>query len=102
MNNKSLLRAVYDAPDMRAIERSYVEMEAFYLPSGAAPVACRISNISPMGAQVSFSGAHAVPEDIRLRVPHIGLIFDAEVKWQEGDRLGVQFTGSEREDDPLA
>ncbi|MEM7744311.1 MAG: PilZ domain-containing protein [Pseudomonadota bacterium] len=95
MAQRSPLRAYHDAEDMRAMDRSYIELEAFYDTDGGDPVRCVISNISPMGALVSFSDASSAPDQITLRVPEIEMVFRADVKWRDGNSIGVRFTKSE-------
>ena len=93
---RSPLRAVYDAPDYRSLERADIEFTAYYMEEGEPPVSCKVNDISPMGARLTVDAPADLPDVLRLFVPDLRLRFEAEIRWRGVAEVGVMFLRSER------
>jgi hypothetical protein len=58
--------------------------------TGAAPLDCRIANISVGGARLELAQAAGAPRAIVLSIPVLG-DFPSEVVWQGGGQIGIRF-----------
>lgn len=95
---KSPLKAVHDEPEMRAAERSYVVVEGTLILDGGREMPCEVSDISPIGAQVDIDGAD-LPDQVQLFVPQMSMLFEGDVRWRAGGRIGLRFNRATRQGD---
>lgn len=51
---------------------------------------CVIRNLSPDGAMIETLTPHLVPQEMRLVQISEGIVWDAEVIWRRGNRVGVK------------
>src|SRR5262245_34049642 len=82
--------------DARRYHRRDVDLRATVILDGAAPVPCRIANLSVGGAFVALGAAPTIGSRIRLA---FGLVAGedvdtaATIMWSEGGNVGVRFDG---------
>jgi predicted 3-demethylubiquinone-9 3-methyltransferase (glyoxalase superfamily) len=69
---------------------------------GAFSTDCAIRDLSDTGARVRLPAPVPVGEDFYLIEMRNGRAFHAEVKWREGEELGVRFVHPDPVDDALA
>lgn len=86
--------------EQRTLERTYEEMDAVYMPEGSDPVHCRLLDFSMMGARMEFAEARVVPDVISIEVPKFSLTYLCEVRWQNGNEIGLMFNSAERTEMP--
>jgi hypothetical protein len=77
--------------DRRASQRLPTALRGKVFP-GAAD--CVIADFTKRGARLRFDEAPPTDSDFVLVVWSSGLAFQAEVRWAQGDDLGVEFTAS--------
>jgi hypothetical protein len=51
---------------------------------------CVIRNLSPDGAMIETSAPHLVPREMHLVQVKEGIVWDAEVIWRRGNRVGLK------------
>jgi hypothetical protein len=87
----------YTLAERRASQRRDVDYAATIRIPGAAPIPCRVINVSAGGALLELPDVIGMPPDLYLIVP--GALFEAScsVRHQTGRRVGVMFTSSQRE-----
>ncbi|TGP23255.1 MULTISPECIES: PilZ domain-containing protein [unclassified Mesorhizobium] len=59
-------------------------------------VACTVRNMHPGGAELKVPVEARVPDEFLLYVATDGIGYKAVVRWRREDRIGVEFTGTER------
>lgn len=69
---------------------------------GAFSMDCAIRDLSETGAKLRLPAPAPVGEDFYLIEMRNGRIFHAEVKWREGEELGVAFRHPDPVDDPAS
>ncbi len=79
-----------------AERRTYHRLDVDYrgvvrFPDGTS-VACRVTNISPMGALIEFSEPRILPQAFRLTIPDELFAAECEFRHQTGKSVGVLFT----------
>ncbi|MEL7468876.1 MAG: PilZ domain-containing protein [Pseudomonadota bacterium] len=77
--------------ERRAIERVQDDIPAVYVNKDGDQIECKIIDFSLMGACVQFQAPVDLSEVIKLRLPELGLEYDAELRWQSGVKAGVLF-----------
>ena len=65
------------------------------LSNNVSEIACTVSNQHDGGAELYVQGYLALPSDFLLYIPLAGFAYRTVVRWRKGDRIGVQFTGTE-------
>ena len=58
-------------------------------------IKCAIRNIHTGGAELRIPHNVSMPQDLLLYVPMDGIGYRSILKWRDGDRAGVAFTGTE-------
>jgi hypothetical protein len=58
-------------------------------------VGCTLRNQNEGGAELKTGIEARVPDHFLLYVPVDGVAYRCQVRWRRGDRVGVQFTGTE-------
>jgi hypothetical protein len=58
-------------------------------------IACTVRNQHEGGAELIVPLGAAVPKEFLLYVPADKISYRCDVRWQRGDRMGVQFNGTE-------
>lgn len=76
----------------RTAERQPTFKIAFVRYAGCkGEVACLVRDMSQSGARISLNEAIGLPEEVRLFIPQLTLKLDAEVRWQRGGDVGLEF-----------
>ena len=81
--------------------RAYHRLDVNYpavlrFPNGRAHP-CRVTTISPMGAQLEFGSGIELPPAFRLTIPDEMFAADCELRHQSGSAAGVLFTSGRLE-----
>ena len=58
-------------------------------------VGCTVRNMHEHGAELKVAAGSRVPDHFLLYVPVDGVGYRSVVRWRHGDRIGVEFTGTE-------
>lgn len=58
-------------------------------------IPCTIRNMHEHGAELNVPRDAPVHSEFLLYVPVDGIAYRSVIKWRHGDRLGVEFTGTE-------
>jgi hypothetical protein len=58
-------------------------------------ISCTIRNMHEHGAEIRLPPSTIVPESFLLYVPTDGIGYRCSLRWRIGDRIGVQFLGTE-------
>jgi len=58
-------------------------------------IRCTIRNMHKHGAELKLPPATAAPAEFLLYVAADGIGYRSVVRWRDGDRIGVAFTGTE-------
>ncbi len=85
-------RLAFAPHERRTYQRVEVDYRAVVrLPDGNS-LACRVKNISPMGALIEFPEARILPAAFRLTVPDEMFSAECEFRHQTGNCVGLLFT----------
>jgi len=88
--------------ERREFKRVFVEIPgSVFVPASEKEAACRITNISPSGAEIACPLEQLLDTPIVLYASGLGR-FEGQVVWQRDDHYGVRFTVSERKQAKLA
>ena len=60
---------------------------------GSLTANCTVKNITSKGARLQLETAELVPNAFRLSIPVDGKFADCEVRWRNGNLMGVAFDG---------
>lgn len=82
--------------DRRTEPRFSHEKAAQILVAGQEPIACALTNSSPVGACLTLSVHQRLPDTFVVKVCSSGLTRQAEVTWRGRATLGVRFQESRR------
>ena len=52
---------------------------------------CVVRNISMRGARLEVDQTFALPTEFELEIPQRGAVLLCELKWRNGDKVGVKF-----------
>ena len=55
---------------------------------------CTVRDLSKGGAKLAFGAIPKLPEVFELQIPSQGKAHQAEIRWQRGLQIGVQFLSS--------
>lgn len=58
-------------------------------------VACVVRNMHKNGAELKAPVEAMIPQEFLLYVPVDGIAYRCRLRWRAGERLGVEFTGTE-------
>jgi hypothetical protein len=58
-------------------------------------VKCTVRNMHEDGAELVVEREARVPADFLLYIPVDGIAYRSVVRWRQGPRIGVEFTGTE-------
>lgn len=89
MSNARIALAPHERRTYQRIDVDYRAVAR--LPDGSS-FACRVKNISPMGALLEFPEARILPAAFRLTVPDEMFSAECEFRHQTGNCVGVLFT----------
>lgn len=65
------------------------------LSNNQSDIRCTVRNQHEDGAEIYIPGVLALPDEFLLYIPLDGVAYRASVRWRKGERLGLQFTGTE-------
>jgi hypothetical protein len=57
-------------------------------------VFCTLKDMSLTGARLGSVPLKAIPENIRISIPHENVLLPCRVRWVNGPEVGVEFTGT--------
>ena len=57
---------------------------------------CTVKDLSAGGAKLAFGAIPKLPDVFELQIPSQGKAHEAEVRWQRGLQIGVQFRSSRK------
>ncbi len=57
-------------------------------------VFCTLKDMSVTGARLGAVPLKAIPENIRISIPHENVLLPCRVRWVDGKEVGVEFTGT--------
>lgn len=57
-------------------------------------LSCQVRDISESGTRIRLSSAQALPKDISFEIDSVDLRRAAQVSWQIGKEVGIEFTGA--------
>lgn len=78
-------------PERRVTERREVDLAALVRVGDHPWIACRVMNISPMGARLEFEQPTILPRYFRLQIPADLFEVECDLRHQSGPSAGVQF-----------
>jgi hypothetical protein len=58
-------------------------------------IRCFIRDMDAQGAEISVGSEVGLPPEFLLYVPHKGVVYRASLRWREGARAEVEFSGTE-------
>lgn len=94
MSNARLAQARHER---RTYQRLDVNYRGVVRLADGNSFACRVKNISPMGALIEFPEARILPAAFRLTVPDEMFSAECEFRHQTGNTVGVLFTSGRME-----
>jgi hypothetical protein len=62
---------------------------------GKSEIRCTVRNMHKQGAELVLPPSTVVPDEFLLYVATDGIGYRASVRWRNGDRVGVEFQGTE-------
>jgi hypothetical protein len=57
-------------------------------------VFCTLEDMSLTGARLGSVPLKAIPEQVRISIPHEDVLLPCRVRWVDGMEVGVEFTGT--------
>ena len=79
------------AQDRRAFGRRTTRCHAWIEAAGRARIACVVQNVSVAGAMIELSEPTRLPFRVTLHVEATGFIGRGEVRYQNGNHVGLRF-----------
>jgi PilZ domain len=81
--------------DRRKSHRQKSLLRAFvYFGNSASPVECIVRDLSEAGARLKFQYLPTTTHDVDIHIPVKGQKLRADVRWQEGDEIGIAFASA--------
>lgn len=56
-----------------------------------AKIPCVVANYDNSGARLKFTGRFAMPENVEILIPEMGVRRWAHLRWQNGEEAGFEF-----------
>lgn len=84
-----------DEPPPRIHRTRVLKGGTILLGIDRSSISCTVRNMNEGGAELRVPADTAVPPSFLLYVAHDGLCFRCEQRWRRGERMGVEFTGTE-------
>ncbi|MBO6727316.1 MAG: PilZ domain-containing protein [Rhizobiaceae bacterium] len=86
-----------DSQDNDRRERRQKVLKGATILTGIAnsEIKCTIRNMHTGGAELRVPHNVSIPQDFLLYVPMDGIGYRSTLKWRDGTRVGVAFTGTE-------
>jgi len=80
-------------PDERRTEARRVTLlqAGIRVSEDSAPIACVVTDLTKSGARVLFEDVPALPGHVHLLIHHPESTHKCEVRWTNGDEIGLMF-----------
>jgi hypothetical protein len=86
---------VPDVENRREHRRRVLKRATIINAGSISEIGCSIHNQTPGGAEINVDPGVHIPQHFLLYVPVDGTAYRSVVCWRRGERIGVQFRGTE-------
>jgi hypothetical protein len=80
---------------LREKRRRVLKGATIILTNNQSEIRCTVRNQHNEGAELHVPGLIALPVEFLLYIPLDGQAYRSVVRWRKGERIGVEFTGTE-------
>ena len=81
------------APPQRPVRQRTLKGGVASYNFGSIRMECVVRDLSAHGAKIRKNPDIPLPDNFHLEIPGDGIAVDCEVRWRQGDVLGVAFAG---------